>query len=213
MPTARLRPCLQENGQLALSAGSVQGLLGVVQGWGRGAQDPRLVALALEALVGAVHVLHASRTPHRGPELHALLEGYFRVLNADWPAAPGPEAVLVSLRVAMLGGPGPGPGGGLGGTGRTASGRGGRLTLLLHRRHPPDAGLRGPTGAAGHLPQQQLLRAPPPPHPEQQGGPGGGGRGAACGCPEATGPQTWGDQLVWCLRPRMALSPQEGVLP
>ncbi|XP_045434738.1 neurobeachin-like protein 2 isoform X2 [Pipistrellus kuhlii] len=94
----------KENGQLALSTGSLQGLLGVVHGWGRGAQDPRLVALALEALVGAVHVLHASRTPHRGPELHALLEGYFRVLNADWPAGPGPgpEEALVSLRVAML---------------------------------------------------------------------------------------------------------------
>ncbi|XP_054585901.1 neurobeachin-like protein 2 isoform X1 [Eptesicus fuscus] len=95
----------KENGQLALSAGSVQGLLGVVQGWGRGpAQDSRLVALALEALVGAVHALHASRTPHRGPELHTLLEGYFRVLNADWPAgpSPGPEEALVSLRVSML---------------------------------------------------------------------------------------------------------------
>lgn len=91
----------------------MQGLLGVVQGWGRGpAQDSRLVALALEALVGAVHALHASRTPHRGPELHTLLEGYFRVLNADWPAgpSPGPEEALVSLRVSMLGGRGPGPG-------------------------------------------------------------------------------------------------------
>ncbi|XP_070247222.1 neurobeachin-like protein 2 [Myotis yumanensis] len=95
----------KENGQLALSAGSVQGLLGVVQGWGRGpAQDSRLLALALEALVGAVHVLHASRTPHRGPELHTLLEGYFRVLNADWPAgpSPGPEEALISRRVSML---------------------------------------------------------------------------------------------------------------
>ncbi|XP_023603302.1 neurobeachin-like protein 2 [Myotis lucifugus] len=95
----------KENGQLALSAGSVQGLLGVVQGWGRGpAQDSRLLALALEALVGAVHVLHASRTPHRGPELHALLEGYFRVLNADGPAgpSPGPEEALIRRRVSML---------------------------------------------------------------------------------------------------------------
>lgn len=122
MPSG-LRPSpLQENAQRALSAGSVQGLLGVVQGWARGpAGDPCLVALALEALVGAVHVLHASRTPHRGPELHALLEGYFRVLNADWPAgpSPGPEEALVSLRVSMLGGSGCRPcvwGGGWGGT-------------------------------------------------------------------------------------------------
>ncbi|XP_032987584.1 neurobeachin-like protein 2 isoform X6 [Rhinolophus ferrumequinum] len=95
----------KENGQTAVSAGSVQGLLGVVQGWGRGpAQDPRLVPLALEALVGTVHVLHASHTPPRGPELRALLEGYFRVLNADWPAgpSPGPEEALVTLRVSML---------------------------------------------------------------------------------------------------------------
>lgn len=95
----------KENGQTAVSAGSVQGLLGVVQGWGRGpAQDSRIVQLALEALVGTVHVLHASHTPPRGPELRALLEGYFRVLNADWPAgpSPGPEEALVTLRVSML---------------------------------------------------------------------------------------------------------------
>ncbi|XP_070093832.1 neurobeachin-like protein 2 isoform X3 [Equus caballus] len=95
----------KENGQMAVSAGSVQGLLGVVRGWGHGpAQDPRLVPLALKALVGAVHILHASRTPPRGPELRALLEGYFRVLNADWPAGPssGPEEGLITLRVSML---------------------------------------------------------------------------------------------------------------
>lgn len=107
LPIAHLCPHLQENGQTAVSAGSVQGLLAVVQDWGRGpAQDPRLVPLALEALVGTVHVLHASRTPSRGPELRALLEGYFRVLNADWPAGPSPgsEEALVTLRVSMLGG-------------------------------------------------------------------------------------------------------------
>lgn len=94
----------------------MQGLLGVLQGWGRGpAQDPRLVPLALKALVATVHVLHASHTPARGPELRALLEGYFRVLNADWPAGPSPglEEVLVTLRVSMLGGYGlPGSWGG-----------------------------------------------------------------------------------------------------
>ncbi|XP_076985630.1 neurobeachin-like protein 2 [Tamandua tetradactyla] len=95
----------KENGQMAVSAGSVQGLLGVVRGWGWGpAQDSRLVPLALEALVGAVHVLHASRTPPRGPELRTLLESYFRVLNTDWLAGPnsGPEEALISLRVSML---------------------------------------------------------------------------------------------------------------
>ncbi|XP_054549725.1 neurobeachin-like protein 2 isoform X3 [Talpa occidentalis] len=95
----------KENGQMAVSTGSVQGLLAVVRDWGRRpAQDPRLVLLALEGLVGAVHVLHTSRTPHRGPELRTLLEGYFRVLNADWPAgpSPGPEEALVTLRVSML---------------------------------------------------------------------------------------------------------------
>ncbi|XP_039084272.1 neurobeachin-like protein 2 isoform X2 [Hyaena hyaena] len=95
----------KENGQMAVSAGSVQGLLGVLRGWDHGpAQDPRLVPLALEALVGTVHVLHASRTPPRGPELRTLLEGYFRILNADWPAgpSPGPEEALVTLRVSML---------------------------------------------------------------------------------------------------------------
>ncbi|XP_007949943.1 neurobeachin-like protein 2 [Orycteropus afer afer] len=95
----------KENGQMAVSTGSVQGLLGVVRGWGRGpTQEPRIVPLALEALVGAVHVLHTSRTPPRGPELRALLEGYFCILNADWPTSPspGPEETLVRLRVSML---------------------------------------------------------------------------------------------------------------
>ncbi|KAM4821388.1 neurobeachin-like protein 2 [Thomomys bottae] len=92
----------KENGQLAVSAGTVQGLLGVVWGWpGR---DSGLVLSALEALVGSVHVLHASRTPPRGPELRALLEGYFHVLNSAWPLSPGsgPEGALVILRVGML---------------------------------------------------------------------------------------------------------------
>ncbi|XP_060060817.1 neurobeachin-like protein 2 isoform X4 [Erinaceus europaeus] len=99
----------KENGQRAVSAGAVQGLLGVVRGWGcrpavDSARDRRVLPLALEALVGAVHVLHASRAPPRGPELRALLEGYFRVLNTDWPAgpSPGPEEALVALRVSML---------------------------------------------------------------------------------------------------------------
>lgn len=108
---------------MAVSAGSVQGLLGVLRDWDHGpAQDPRLVPLALEALVGTVHVLHASRTPPRGPELRTLLEGYFRILNADWPAgpSPGPEEALVTLRVSMLGGYGlPGSWGGGSGRGRS----------------------------------------------------------------------------------------------
>lgn len=99
-------PHPQENGQMAVSSDSVQGLLGVLRGWGRGpAQDPHKMQLALRALVGAVHVLHASRAPPRGPELRTLLEGYFHILNADWPASPSssPEEALVALRVSMLG--------------------------------------------------------------------------------------------------------------
>ncbi|KAM5291942.1 neurobeachin-like protein 2 [Ctenodactylus gundi] len=95
----------KENGQRAVSPGSVQGLLRVVQGCGREpSQDPRLLPLALDSLVGAVHVLHASRAPPRGTELRALLEGYFRILNADWPLGPnsGPEEALVTMRVRML---------------------------------------------------------------------------------------------------------------
>ncbi|KAL1782504.1 neurobeachin 2 isoform X2 [Sigmodon hispidus] len=95
----------KENGQMAVSAGSVQGLLDVVRGWGRDpAQDLNQVQQALKALVGAVHVLHASRAPPRGPELRTLLEGYFHILNADWPTSPtsGPEEALVTLRVSML---------------------------------------------------------------------------------------------------------------
>lgn len=116
---------------MAVSAGSVQGLLGVLRGWGRGpSQGPHRVQLALRALVGAVHVLHTSRTPTRGPELRTLLEGYFHILNADWPTSPSssPEEALITLRVSMLGRYGlPGPwdcpcGGGKAGLGRRGGG-------------------------------------------------------------------------------------------
>lgn len=139
---------------MAVSTGSVQGLLSVVRARGQGIEsDCCLVSLALEALVGAVHVLHTSRAPPRGPELRALLEGYFRVLNSDWPAGPssGPEEALVTLRVSMLGAYR------LPGKGRSPEmmeglyqavweegclqGFSQGLNWTFHRRHPHDAGV------------------------------------------------------------------------
>ena len=61
-----------------------------------------LLGLTLRSVVAAVHALHAS-SPGPVP-LRMLLDGYFRVLNAD-PTAVSPEAArgLISLRVQMLG--------------------------------------------------------------------------------------------------------------
>uniref|UniRef100_A0A5F8HHG4 Neurobeachin-like protein 2 n=1 Tax=Monodelphis domestica TaxID=13616 RepID=A0A5F8HHG4_MONDO len=103
----------KENALAAVTPSSVEGLLGVLRSWGGPSQDPQLLQLALQGLVGAVHLLHASGAPRRGPELRALLEGYFRVLNTDRPPAttqensptPSPtggEEGLIMLRVSML---------------------------------------------------------------------------------------------------------------
>uniref|UniRef100_A0A5F8HED5 Neurobeachin-like protein 2 n=1 Tax=Monodelphis domestica TaxID=13616 RepID=A0A5F8HED5_MONDO len=102
-----------KNALAAVTPSSVEGLLGVLRSWGGPSQDPQLLQLALQGLVGAVHLLHASGAPRRGPELRALLEGYFRVLNTDRPPAttqensptPSPtggEEGLIMLRVSML---------------------------------------------------------------------------------------------------------------
>lgn len=63
---------------------------------------PGLLGLTLRSVVAAVHALHAS-SPGPVP-LRALLDGYFKVLNANPPAAaPAAAGGLIALRVQMLG--------------------------------------------------------------------------------------------------------------
>lgn len=76
------------------------------RGGGENPPVPGLLELALRGVVAVVHVLHGS-SPGAGPvPLRVLLDGYFRVLNSDLPAASlAPEAAggLIALRVLMLG--------------------------------------------------------------------------------------------------------------
>uniref|UniRef100_A0A6I8NWZ9 Neurobeachin-like protein 2 n=1 Tax=Ornithorhynchus anatinus TaxID=9258 RepID=A0A6I8NWZ9_ORNAN len=89
----------------AVGPGSVGALLGVLRGWSGPPGppgDPRLLRLVLRGLVAAVHLLHGCGAPRRGPELRALLDGYFHVLNADRAAPAHPEEGIVTLRIGML---------------------------------------------------------------------------------------------------------------
>uniref|UniRef100_A0A6I8N2Q2 Neurobeachin-like protein 2 n=1 Tax=Ornithorhynchus anatinus TaxID=9258 RepID=A0A6I8N2Q2_ORNAN len=95
----------KENALAAVGPGSVGALLGVLRGWSGPPGppgDPRLLRLVLRGLVAAVHLLHGCGAPRRGPELRALLDGYFHVLNADRAAPAHPEEGIVTLRIGML---------------------------------------------------------------------------------------------------------------
>lgn len=61
---------------------------------------PGLLELTLRGVVAAVHALHAS-SPGPVP-LRSLLDGYFKVLNAN-PTSGMPPGGLIALRVQMLG--------------------------------------------------------------------------------------------------------------
>ncbi|NXH52910.1 NBEL2 protein, partial [Rhabdornis inornatus] len=95
------------NALQAITPAALEVLLGVLQRGGSGAPpSPALLEVTLRSVVAAVHVLHGS-SPGAGPvSLRSLLDGYFRVLNSDLPAASlAPEAAggLIALRVLMLG--------------------------------------------------------------------------------------------------------------
>ncbi|NWT48683.1 NBEL2 protein, partial [Chroicocephalus maculipennis] len=97
----------QTNALRAITPAAVEVLLGVLRrGGGENPPVPGLLELALRGVVAVVHVLHGS-SPGAGPvPLRVLLDGYFRVLNSDLPAASlAPEAAggLIALRVLMLG--------------------------------------------------------------------------------------------------------------
>lgn len=98
-------PIPQPNALQAITPAALEVLLGVLQRGGSAAPpSPALLEATLSSVVAAVHVLHASSP---GPvSLRSLLDGYFRVLNSDLPAASlAPEAAggLIALRVLMLG--------------------------------------------------------------------------------------------------------------
>ncbi|KAM3822734.1 neurobeachin-like protein 2 isoform 1-T1 [Vipera latastei] len=72
-------------------------------------KDPQLLQMTLKSVVSMVHVLHTSSPSQRAVEIRAILDSFFKVLNADQPLAslegsPGPhwEEKLVTLRVNML---------------------------------------------------------------------------------------------------------------
>ncbi|KAF7245736.1 Neurobeachin-like protein 2, partial [Varanus komodoensis] len=113
LPTARLPSPQQHNALLAVTPSSVEVLMLVLRRWcspaGGAPRDPRLLQLALKSLVRMVHVLHGSSPGQRKVEIRAIVDCYFKVLNADQPMAardgpPGPrwEERLVALRVSML---------------------------------------------------------------------------------------------------------------
>ncbi|NXB55189.1 NBEL2 protein, partial [Struthidea cinerea] len=94
------------NALQAITPAALEVLLGVLQRAGSGTPPcPALLEATLRSVVAAVHVLHGS-SPGAGPvSLRSLLDGYFRVLNSDLPAASlAPEAAggLIALRVLML---------------------------------------------------------------------------------------------------------------
>ncbi|NXC04590.1 NBEL2 protein, partial [Orthonyx spaldingii] len=94
------------NALQAITPAALEVLLGVLQRGGSGTPpSPALLEVTLHSVVAAVHVLHGS-SPGAGPvSLRSLLDGYFRVLNSDLPAASlAPEAAggLIALRVLML---------------------------------------------------------------------------------------------------------------
>uniref|UniRef100_A0A8D2LFF2 Neurobeachin-like protein 2 n=1 Tax=Varanus komodoensis TaxID=61221 RepID=A0A8D2LFF2_VARKO len=103
----------KHNALLAVTPSSVEVLMLVLRRWcspaGGAPRDPRLLQLALKSLVRMVHVLHGSSPGQRKVEIRAIVDCYFKVLNADQPMAardgpPGPrwEERLVALRVSML---------------------------------------------------------------------------------------------------------------
>ncbi|NWZ85789.1 NBEL2 protein, partial [Poecile atricapillus] len=94
------------NALQAITPAALEALLGVLRRGGSGTPpSPALLEATLRSVVAAVHVLHGS-SPGAGPvSLRSLLDGYFRVLNSDLPAASlEPEAAggLIALRVLML---------------------------------------------------------------------------------------------------------------
>ncbi|XP_025031656.1 neurobeachin-like protein 2 [Python bivittatus] len=72
-------------------------------------KNPQLLQLTLKSVVCMVHVLHTSSPSQRAVEIRAILDSFFKVLNADQSLAslegsPGPhwEEKLITLRVNML---------------------------------------------------------------------------------------------------------------
>ncbi|XP_072184341.1 neurobeachin-like protein 2 isoform X1 [Excalfactoria chinensis] len=92
----------KSNALQAITPAALEVLLGVLRRVSSGPPPcSGLLGLTLRSVVAAVHALHAS-SPGPVP-LRMLLDGYFRVLNAD-PTAVSPEAAggLIALRVQML---------------------------------------------------------------------------------------------------------------
>ncbi|XP_029444090.1 neurobeachin-like protein 2 isoform X2 [Rhinatrema bivittatum] len=103
----------QHNALLLITPGLVEVLMLVLQSWccpgNQGPKDPRMLQLTLMSLIGMIHILHSSSPARRRVEIGAILDSYFRVLNADRPVATLEgesasrwEEELLTLRISML---------------------------------------------------------------------------------------------------------------
>ncbi|XP_063780672.1 neurobeachin-like protein 2 isoform X2 [Pseudophryne corroboree] len=98
----------KSNALVLITQTSVDVLMLVLQSWyvRQDARDPRVLQLALECLIGMIHILHGSNPRQRRVEIRYILDSYFKVLNCDRPlcSVEGPhwEEGLLSLRIGML---------------------------------------------------------------------------------------------------------------
>ncbi|XP_072905355.1 neurobeachin-like protein 2 isoform X3 [Hemitrygon akajei] len=103
----------KQNALLAITSTSVEALMLVLRtSCDTGTQEPkdtRPLHVALKCLISMIHILHASSLDQRQVEIKTILEGYFKLLNADRPVPVLEEGIktrledgFITLRINML---------------------------------------------------------------------------------------------------------------
>ncbi|XP_062913330.1 neurobeachin-like protein 2 isoform X4 [Mobula hypostoma] len=103
----------KQNALGAITSTSVEALMLVLRtSCDTGTQDPqdtRPLHVALKCLISMIHILHASSLDQRQVEIKTILEGYFKLLNADRPVPVLEEGIktrledgFITLRINML---------------------------------------------------------------------------------------------------------------
>ncbi|XP_059829938.1 neurobeachin-like protein 2 isoform X2 [Hypanus sabinus] len=103
----------KQNALLAITSTSVEALMLVLRtSCDTGTQEPkdtRPLHVALKCLISMTHILHASSLDQRQVEIKTILEGYFKLLNADRPVPVLEEGTktrledgFITLRINML---------------------------------------------------------------------------------------------------------------
>ncbi|XP_072116392.1 neurobeachin-like protein 2 isoform X3 [Mobula birostris] len=103
----------KQNALRAITSTSVEALMLVLRtSCDTGTQDPqdtRTLHVALKCLISMIHILHASSLDQRQVEIKTILEGYFKLLNADRPVPVLEEGIktrledgFITLRINML---------------------------------------------------------------------------------------------------------------